>query len=136
MSVAKLWRNAWNGTFGRPARRSSWLEGAPEDVVAVEGRADGRGENEAGILPAPPLLELLFYLTLAVVTQGLRRPGRQPHAASLVALGRGEGGAAFGGGERAPHLERALVQVDVAPLQAQQLALPQARMDGKEIEGS
>jgi hypothetical protein len=36
------------------------LEGAAEDIVAVEGCADGRGEDEAVVLPEPSeLLSLI-----------------------------------------------------------------------------
>ena len=41
------------------------LEGAPEDIVAVEGSADRRGENEARLLPEPSVLESLFFLFAA-----------------------------------------------------------------------
>jgi len=45
-----------------------WLEGASEEVVAVEGSADGRGENETCLLPAPRVFKSLFYLPLAVIS--------------------------------------------------------------------
>lgn len=86
------------------------LERAPEDVVAVEGRADRRGKNEACLLPAAcVLLESLFYLALAVIAQGLHSLRRQPHAAALVVLGGGEGGSALGSREYTPDLKCPLV---------------------------
>ena len=39
------------------------------------------------------------------------------------------------GGERAPHLQRPGLKVNVAPLEAEQLALTQPGMDGKDVEG-
>src|SRR5919107_3432019 len=38
-------------------------------------------------------------------------------------------------GKRAPHLQRPCLKVYVAPLEAEQLALPQPSIDGKDVEG-
>ena len=50
ISVAKLWRRAWNGMYGSPALEQR-LEGTAEDVVAIEGRAYQRGKHESVIWP-------------------------------------------------------------------------------------
>jgi hypothetical protein len=47
------------------------LERAAEDIVAVKGRADSRGEHESVVLPEPVKLLSLFCLTLLVGTQRL-----------------------------------------------------------------
>src|SRR5215211_31887 len=39
------------------------------------------------------------------------------------------------GGQRSPHLQRPDLKVNVAPLEAEQLALPQPSVDGKDVEG-
>src|SRR5215208_464552 len=38
-------------------------------------------------------------------------------------------------GQRAPHLQRSGLKVNVAPLEAEQLALPQPGVDGEDVEG-
>src|SRR5918993_4239546 len=64
--------------------------------------------------------------------QGCR--GELHRATAAFGLRSPEHRATLRGGERAPHLQRPGLKVNVAPLEAEQLALTQPGMDGEDVE--
>src|SRR5215208_2738396 len=91
------------------------LEGTRIQVMAVDGRANLRSEHQPVIHPEVRHSVAFLKLALAVVLEGLERPGGQFEApAALRGFGRCEDAI----GERTLHLQRATLQIDVLPLQA------------------
>jgi hypothetical protein len=65
MRVAKLWRSAWNGMSGKPARRSE----RKAKIIAAEGeyQASERLGQAADRLACPTALQLRLFLTLSEI---------------------------------------------------------------------
>lgn len=95
--------------------------------MAVEGCADLGSKDEAAVLVALAYPRHLVGLPRAVALECFHGPAGELHA--TAASGGLRGGEAVSR-ECAPDLEWASLQVNVLPLEAQQLALPQATVDG------
>ncbi len=67
-----------------------------------------------------------------MASEGIYGAQGEPHGPSAaLGLGSRQHGATLRGGQRAPHLQRPGLQINILPLEPQQFALPQARVYGQ-----
>ncbi len=107
---------------GRPASSSSGVELALEEVGRVDRAADRVGEHEVVVLPAVAGPPALLDLAVAVQLERLDRGDQEDLAAGGPPL------------EPPGQVQRALVEVDIRPAEAEQLALPHASGERDGVE--
>jgi len=128
--VAAVWRRSRKRISANPARFRRGLNERRE-VVAVEGRADRGGEDEFLILVEVSDLSHLVRWPRAVALQGFDGGGGETHAAAtLGSLRDGELFVRVGAADP----EHAVFEIKIVPPKPEQLALPQAGMNGKHVE--
>src|SRR3712207_3028370 len=134
-SVAHVCLRSWKRKCGRPALEQR-LEPARGEVAAVERRARLGGEHEPVLVPQGAGPIYLPQLALQGALEGFRGRTRQAHApAAALGLGGDQLGASLRRGQGAPYLKRPGFEVDVVPLEPEQLALPEPGVDGEHVEG-
>ncbi len=82
-----------------------------------------------------PAWSIFPQLAIQMASEGFQGCRRQLHGATAAfGPGGGEYRAALRCRQRAPHLQHSGLKVDVASLEAEQLALPHAGVDGEDVE--
>src|SRR5579883_2820488 len=115
-------RRSWKRRGFNPARTSTLKR--PGDVLRKLRAAVRGAEDQSRLVPALALLHGLALPRLAVAV-GLERchgHGSEGHSAALLGLGLDKAPLAIDALQRLPDEERALLQVNVIPLQAEGLA--------------
>ncbi len=111
------------------------FEPARGEVAAVEGRARLGDEYESVLLPQGASLVYLLQLALQVALEGFRGgPGQAYTPTATLRFGGGQSRTSPCRGQRAPYLQRPGFEVDVVPLEPEQLTLSEPGMDGEYIE--
>ncbi len=106
------------------------LEGAVPEVRGVDDRARLRGEYQSARLVEGTYPLHLLQLAREVRTQGHYGVFREPDSApALVRLWLPENVGFVRVGEGTTHAQHTAFQTDVVPLEGEQFALPQPRMD-------
>ncbi len=135
-SVAHVCRRSWKRVSAE--RPACFRSRAKERLRRFEGlimRANLVGEDKAaGLVEGAQPIHLL-HLALQVALEGCYGARGEAHgAAALLGLGLRQGVLAPRAGKGAPDLERARFEVQVLPLEGQQLALPQSCVYGQHVE--
>jgi hypothetical protein len=104
----------------KPATYKEWLEGAGDEVVAADGRADPCREYQVTISPEFDKLRALFNLAFVVFLEGFHVLGGKLHGTTAFCrLGSAEDGfAVFDARGGAPYAQDAMIEVYVLPLEA------------------
>lgn len=106
-----------------------------DDIPGVEGRPDGRGEDEARILPGRPGGEPFFELAELVGAQGLDGDGRQLQCAPAARrLRLGQDQLPVDPLKLARDRQESPVEIDILPTEAERFALPEADGHGDGVE--
>src|SRR5215213_3161348 len=115
---------------GETSSLEEGFEVAAVEVVAIDGRAKLRGEDQPVVLPESLQRHALLKLSLAVTLQCLHRSDSQLDGSAALGGLRGREVALV---QSAPDLELAAFEVDILPFEAQKLTLPQARRNGQHV---
>ena len=104
----------------KPGTYKERFEGAGDEVVAADGRADPRREYQVAISPEFDKLLALFHLAFAVFLEGFHGLGGKLHGTTAFRrLGSAEDGfAVFDAREGALYAQDAMIEVYVLPLEA------------------
>src|SRR5918995_286611 len=112
------------------------LVGPVYEVLGVDGRSYGRGEDQATILVGLGEPHLLLELALAVRLESVHRPGCEVDLTPTTpSLGFAHLVPPTFSHEGAPYAYRPALQVHVVPPEPQEFASPQARGDGQHVQG-
>lgn len=130
-----MWRRSWKRMSGGPAFFEERLERGRGDITEVQRLAGRDAEDEVVVLPQVAELEPLGVLGCFMGLERIDGPPREPYAAALAVLRRREGRAALGLGSSAPYTQGTGIEIDIFPLEAQELTDPQTRRHGEHVEG-
>src|SRR5215210_6456508 len=114
------------------------FEGTVTEVRGVDGIAAFSGEHEVLIPVETTDLKFLFGLACPVTLEGLHGARGQPYVPSLARLGcraHDVPASVLATGERPTNPDGGEVEINVRPLERQQLASPYAGVDGEHVEG-
>ncbi len=127
-SVAAVWRRSWNRMIGRPRLFEKGMEQSVQEVTAVLGPAEGTGEHQSGLVPIRAEQQPGLRLPCAMSPEDLDRHRCQLHPpAGAIRLWWRHGQIPVRMPLHGPdHAQRPLLQVDVGPVQCEQLALAHA----------
>ena len=126
------------GDLRKPCALQERFEGSLSEVGGVDGIAAFSGEHEVLIPVETTDLKFLFGLACPVTLEGLQGARGQPYVPSLAGLGcraHDVPASVLATRERPTNPDGGEVEVNVRPLERQQLASPYAGVDGEHVEG-